>query len=234
MRPACLALLLAAACSTPPWPHVASAASRMEQDVRYLASDEMRGRDNGTPEGALAAEFVAGRMEQIGLSPAGPSGTWYQTIPGRNGDRGRNVIGALRGTTGKWIVIGAHHDGLGERRGAIHNGADDNASGVAVLLEVAARLKLEPQTPGILFCSFDAEEDGLVGSTHFVKSELYPVSSFVAMICLDLVGGSFLPGDEDRIFALGSESSPQLFERVGRERGQSARLQVERVGIYAI
>jgi len=73
-----------------------------------------------------------------------------------------------------------------------------------------------------------------VGSTHFVNSGLYPVDSFVAMICLDLVGGSFLPGDERRIFALGSESSEMLFDWVGRERAEKGPLEIERVGVYAI
>ncbi|HTF57465.1 MAG TPA: M28 family peptidase, partial [Planctomycetota bacterium] len=126
------------------------------------------------------------------------------------------------------------YDHLGVRKGEIYNGADDNASGVAVILEVARRLENEPRHHGLLFCSFDAEEDGLVGSTHFVNSGLYPVTSFAAMICLDLVGGSFLPGDEHRLFALGSESSAQLSDWIGRERGSARSLQVERIGIYAI
>jgi aminopeptidase N len=229
--------ILIASCAAPsasPAQPRESAEARLQRDVRFLASDAMKGRDNGTPEGAAASEYVANQMAQAGLEPGGQDGSWFQTIPGQRGDRGRNVIGALKGTTGRWIVIGAHHDGLGERRGAVHNGADDNASGVAVILEAARRLRLEPPSHGILICSFDAEEDGLVGSTHFVKSGLYPVSSFVAMICLDLVGGTFLPGDENRLFALGSESSGDLFDWIGRERDRKGPLEVERTGIYAI
>ncbi len=207
---------------------------RMELDVRFLASDEMKGRNNATAEGAAAADFVARRMQEAGLKRAGENGTWFQTIPGRRGDRGRNVIGAVPGSSGRWIVIGAHHDGLGVRDGKIHNGADDNASGVAVILEVAHRLRNGTRHHGLLFCSFDAEEDGLVGSSHFVNSGLYPVASFAAMICLDLVGGAFLPGDERRIFALGAESSAPLFDWIGRERDREGPLEVERGGIYAI
>lgn len=230
-------LILATSCAGPsasPTQPLESGEARLQGDVRFLASDAMKGRDNGTPEGAAAAEYIAVQMTQAGLEPGGPDGSWFQTIPGDRRDRGRNVIGALKGTTGRWIVIGAHHDGLGERRGAVHNGADDNASGVAVILEAARRLKLEPPSHGVLVCSFDAEEDGLIGSTHFVKSGLYPVSSLVAMICLDLVGGTFLPGDENRLFALGSESSGDLFDWIGRERDRKGPLEVERTGIYAI
>src|SRR5262245_997891 len=226
-------LLLASCAPIPPRFPGESAIARLERDVRFLASDDMKGRNNGTPEGAAAAEYVAQQMQEAGLKPAGENGTWFQAIPGRNGSRGRNVIGARPGNSGRWIVVGAHHDGLGERKGVIYNGADDNASGVAVILEAARRLE-ESWRHGILFCSFDAEEDGLVGSTHFVKSGLYPVESFVAMICLDLVGASFLPGDEKRIFALGSESSEAIHRKMWFEQHQNDALEVERVGIYAI
>jgi hypothetical protein len=231
----CLPLLLISSCALPATGvPTESSAVRMERDVRFLASDDMRGRDNATPEGAAAAEYVARRMAEAGLRPAGENGTWFQTIPGRRGDRGRNVIGALSGISDRWIVIGAHHDHLGVRKGEIFNGADDNASGVAVILEVARRQENEPRHHGLLFCSFDAEEDGLVGSTHFVNSGLYPIASFAAMICFDLVGGTFLPGDEARFFALGSECSAELFDWIGRARDAARAFQLERIGIYAI
>jgi len=231
-----LPLVLLSSCAAPaPVTPPGSPAEQMRRDVEYLASDAMKGRDNATPEGTAAAEYVARRMAEAGLEPGGERGTWFQVIPGRKGDRGRNVIGARPGKTDEWIVIGAHHDGLGVRKGEIHNGADDNASGVAVILHIASRLHSMPRSQkGILFCSFDAEEDGLVGSTHFVDSGLYPVSSIAAMICFDLIGGSFLPGDEHRFFALGSESSRELFEWIEFVRKSLQGWQMERVGIYAI
>jgi hypothetical protein len=224
-------LVLAASCAAPPprFP-IEGAETRLERDVRTLASDEMKGRNNGTPEGALAAEYVARQMEEAGLKRAGENGTWFQPL---KGGRGRNVIGAFPGNSGRWIVLGAHHDGLGERKGQVHNGADDNASGVAVILEAARRLE-ETVRHGLLVCSFDAEEDGLIGSSHFVASGLYPAESIVAMICLDLVGGAFLPGDENRIFALGSESSAAIHRHMGLERDLNTGLEVERAGIYMI
>jgi hypothetical protein len=233
MKPLPVALVLLASCVVPTRQiPVEAPAIRMERDVRFLASDEMKGRDNTSPEGAAAADYVARRMAEAGLRPGGENGTWFQTITGRRGDRGRNVIGALPGASGRWIVIGAHHDGLGVKRDQVYNGADDNASGVAVILEAARALR--PARHGFLFCSFDAEEDGLIGSSHFVASGLYPAGSFVAMICLDLVGGTFLPGDERRIYALGSESSEMLYDWVGRAREEKGPLEIERVGVYAI
>ena len=226
-RPAFLIVVLTGSCGVPAAIRE-PAAHRLERDVRFLASDEMRGRDNGTPESERAAAYIVERMREAGLKPAGEAGDWFHTF-----SRGRNVIGALEGISDSWIVIGAHYDHLGARNGRVFNGADDNASGVAVLLEIARRLENEPRHHGLLFCAFDAEEDGLVGSTHFVASGLYPVSSFVAMICFDLVGGSFLPGDERRVFAMGAESSAELSERLDRAAPRG-RLEVERLGIYVI
>jgi hypothetical protein len=235
MKPLLPLALLLASCASPRSPApTETAIARLERDVRFLASDDMKGRDNATPEGAAAADYVAKQMEEAGLKPAGENGTWFQAIPGRKGDRGRNVIGAIPGATPEWIVVGAHFDGLGVRGGEIHNGADDNASGVAVLLEAARALRGSSARRGLLFCSFDVEEDGLAGSNHLVKSGLHPISSIAAMICLDLVGGTFLPGDEHRLFAMGSESSGHLFDWMGRERGAGGPLRVERAGIYAI
>src|SRR5687767_10613193 len=99
-----LPALIAGCAALPPRFPLDGAVERLQRDVRYLASDEMKGRDNGTPEGALAAEYVARQMQEAGLEPAGEHGSWFQDVRGR----GRNVIGAMPGTSGRWIVIGAH------------------------------------------------------------------------------------------------------------------------------
>ena len=96
------------------------------------------------------------------------------------------------------VIIGAHHDHIGMghfssmgQADMIHNGADDNASGVAVLLEAAAALKAGfplPNDTNVLFLTFDGEERGLFGSRHFVKSDAFPGDRALAMINLDMVG----------------------------------------------
>jgi membrane-associated protease RseP (regulator of RpoE activity) len=121
--------------------------------------------------------------------------------PHAPGGTGRNVIGLLpgteRGPVEEYVVIGAHIDHLGwggiaslargER--AIHNGADDNASGVAAMLAIAEKLAVgpRPRRP-VVFMAFTGEEIGLLGSAHWVRNPTLPLEGAVAMINLDMVG----------------------------------------------
>lgn len=109
----------------------------------------------------------------------------------------KNVVGMLPGVRqDEFIVIGAHYDHLGRggagsltRQRAIHNGADDNASGTTALLMLASRLAAGP-TPqrSIIFAAFTGEEEGLFGSSQFVKSPPVPLSNVAAMLNFDMVG----------------------------------------------
>jgi hypothetical protein len=105
---------------------------------------------------------------------------------------GRNPV--LRNET---IIVGAHYDHLGlggfgsldaDSSGQVHNGADDNASGAAMLIQLASRLSREPPARTVLFIAFSGEELGLLGSAHYVKHPIYPISGLLAMINLDMVG----------------------------------------------
>ena len=113
----------------------------------------------------------------------------------------KNVVAALPGRgklADEWIVVGAHYDHLGYggrqslTRGdakEIHNGADDNASGTAAVLELAERLaKRPPAQRSVLFIFFSGEENGLLGSEHYVNHPLIPLQQTVAMVNLDMVG----------------------------------------------
>ncbi len=238
-----LALLLGCTATEPPPPWgvvpplgawTVADTKDLERIVRHLASDELKGRNNGTESGVRAAQFVAGEMAAMGLEPAGENGTYFQTVKARGEHPTRNVLGLLRGETDELIVIAAHHDHLGVVKGVIHNGADDNASGVAVVLDVARGFTRGPKLGrSLLVCSFDAEEDGLVGSRYFVTSGLVPKERMKAMLCFDLVGGCFLPGDEKRVFALGSECSRAMHEWVGRPYADTE-LEVRRAGIHLV
>jgi hypothetical protein len=113
--------------------------------------------------------------------------------------RSRNVLGLLPGAAGtrETVVIGAHYDHLGLGQGAsldpspegkVHGGADDNASGVSGLLELARRLAETPRRRHILFAAFGAEEIGTLGSSHFVKDPPAPLTGVVAMLNMDMIG----------------------------------------------
>lgn len=176
--------------------------------VRYLADDALQGRRAGTAGEQCAADFIAGEFSRIGLEPIGENGTFFQSVPLASvlnphapGGTGRNVIGILRGSdtelAKEFVIIGAHHDHLGTGgfgslaagEESIHNGADDNASGVAALLSAAERLRSGPRPArSIVFMTFTGEESGLLGSAHFAGHPTLALTNVVAMLNMDMVG----------------------------------------------
>lgn len=182
-------------------------ARRIRKHVQFLASDAMKGRGTGSPENAKAARYVEKQFRQYGLTPLGTNG-YRQAFTAKirrivvsdSLRPAENVIGFLDNGAPYTIVIGAHYDHLGVgRQGSsldslpqdkIHNGADDNASGVAGLLELARyyaknRVK-EPYN--LLFLAFGAEELGLQGSRYFLNNPTLPLDKMNFMICMDMIG----------------------------------------------
>lgn len=178
-------------------------------DVVYLASEYLKGRESGTPEAFMAAEYISQRMLALGLQPVGDNGSWYQNFDFRyntnphgapsEGEKRtcQNVVGFLDNGAENTIVIGAHYDhlGMGEQNSLepnsnmIHNGADDNASGVAGLLHIAKRLVASnAKSNNYLFVAFSGEELGLFGSKAFVNSPGLSVDKMNYMLNMDMVG----------------------------------------------
>jgi Peptidase family M28/PDZ domain len=179
-------------------------------DIRYLSDDRLQGRMTGSSGADSAAAYLARRFEQVGLQPA--AGGWFQSFtvakeaPVAQSARvgglvGRNVIGLLPGhdpnLRNEAVIVGAHYDHLGlggfgsldpDSTGKVHNGADDNASGAAMLIQIAARLAQAPPARTVLFIAFSGEELGLLGSAYYVKQPVYPLSTTSAMFNLDMVG----------------------------------------------
>jgi len=202
---------------------VAFAVDRMQRDIAVLADTSLAGRGLGTPELDRAARHIAAQMQAAGLQPGGDGGAWLQQwraqVPGFDREIAlANVIGVLPGSdpgrAGESLVIGAHYDHLGRGesaqsaadRGRIHPGADDNASGVAVLLELARVLAGRPQPRSIVFIAFTGEEAGRLGSRHFVENPgRYPLERMIAMVNLDTVGRL----GERPLLALGSGTAEE-------------------------
>jgi len=193
--------------------HPEADAGRIEADVRFLAADEREGRGLGTAGLDQALRMVAERFAAIGLAPAYPERSspedplagYFQRFTPAGFPATANVIGILPGrvtTAPRALVVGAHVDHLGvEAEGAaggepasrdrIHNGADDNASGVAALLEIARLLAAQPARENertVVFAVFSAEEEGLLGSRHFAADPIVPLAETMAMVNLDSVG----------------------------------------------
>ncbi|HEX6250282.1 MAG TPA: M20/M25/M40 family metallo-hydrolase [Gemmatimonadaceae bacterium] len=187
---------------------LAAGLSRPLAHVRFLADDALEGRLAGSPGERCAGDYIADEFRRLGLQPAGDSGTFFQIVPLASvvnphapTGMGRNVVAMLEGSDSELraeaIVVGAHYDHLGwgglgslapDQR-AVHNGADDNASGVAVLLEVARLLASGPRPArSIVFIAFTGEESGLLGSAHHVSSPAVPLERIRAMLNMDMVG----------------------------------------------
>ena len=174
----------------------------MLETVKHLADVKLRGRGIGTPELDTTAASIAKRFEAVGLQPGGDAGgSWYQEwVDPSTKLRMRNVVGILPGRNPdlarESVVIGAHYDHLGiqggskQNEGKVHPGADDNASGVAVLLELASRLPLVANMErSAVFIAFTGEETGRKGSRYYVQNaKQYPAARITGMINLDTVG----------------------------------------------
>ncbi len=235
-----LALLLlrittaAQATSAPSEPIVEVDAAELEKRITFLASDEMKGRETGSPEIARCAEYIAGEFESFGLKPADGK-SWYQPckVAGRDC---RNVLGILPGrdlaAKNQFVVVGAHYDHVGIGRfgslsgeagaGAIHNGADDNASGTATMLELAQAFSKRPSRRPILFIAFTGEELGLLGSKFYCEHPVIPLEKVVAMVNLDMVGRS----TRDYLF-VGGVGTGKGFDRIVTEANRKYNFDIE-------
>ncbi|WP_428152502.1 M20/M25/M40 family metallo-hydrolase [Brevundimonas sp.] len=163
-------------------------------DVRILSADDMEGRDTGAPGGERARAYIVSRLEALGVTapPMGrlqPFEAQGRTREGPKTFHGVNILGLIEGTRvpDRYIVVTAHYDHVGVNGGQIYNGADDNASGVATMLEIAARLQAAKPEHSVIFVGFDGEERGLLGAKHFVQAPPVPLSSIAMNLNFDMI-----------------------------------------------
>jgi hypothetical protein len=185
---------------------------RIKKDVEFLASDKLKGRGTSTKGEKKAAKYIAKEFEKTGLTPKGTSG-YYQsftfkintnphdtTTSNLKERSGKNVVGYLDNGAEYTIVIGAHYDHLGlghdhnsreaNPEGKIHNGADDNASGTAGVLELARYYTSNGRKEAFnfLFICFSGEELGLMGSKRFCETPTIDLAKVNYMINMDMIG----------------------------------------------
>lgn len=211
---------------------------QIKVDVVYLSSDLLLGRETGTEGESRAAEYVADRFEHIGLKPAGTEGYFqpftFEERPNPHAAdpikeprtvNGKNVVGYLDRGSNQTIVIGAHYDHLGfghtgslyTGEPSIHNGADDNASGVSALLYLAATLKEDAALKeNVLFIAFSGEEYGLFGSKHFVANPTIDLDKVNYMMNMDMVGRL---NDQHVLVVNGAGTSPVWKDLLEQEKG---------------
>jgi len=185
----------------------------LREHTAELSSIDFQGRGIGTEGIDLAAQYIAGQFRTAGLQTINGtySQEWNQSVAGKGNVKMANIVGMLpgmnRSLSGEPVIIGAHYDHLGidAQSGRHYPGADDNAAGIAALIEVATQLAraFTPQRP-IIFVAFSGEESGLLGSKYFVDNPPagFQSSDFYAMINLDAVGR--LDGRDLQVFATDS------------------------------
>ena len=225
--------------------------NRIKEDVAFLASDALEGRQTGTEGEKKAAKYISERFAELGLLEKGTS-KYLQPFTFKpktnphdevkfdvNGDgtiTGNNVIGFVDNKAENTIIIGAHYDHLGfggegslyrDSIKAIHNGADDNASGIAILLNLAARLKEKNTNNNYLFMAFSGEEMGLLGSNYFVKNPTINTKKVSYMINMDMVGRM----KKDSTLAVYGTGTSPIFKQVLKSHNDNFKLVQQESGV---
>ena len=201
--------------------------NKLKYDVKNLSDDKYEGREAGKNGEKEAAKYIESRFKEIGLHPKGTE-EYIQpfnfknnsnphsraTIAEDNSDGliSSNVIGYIDNKSETTVVFGAHYDHLGFGNSSslssekeIHNGADDNASGVAIILDLASKLINIDSSNNYLFIAFGAEELGLLGSNYFNKYPTVDIESINYMFNFDMVGRL---NDQNNLAIYGTGTSP--------------------------
>ncbi|MFC3196212.1 M20/M25/M40 family metallo-hydrolase [Parapedobacter deserti] len=180
-------------------------------DIRTLSSAAFAGRKPGTEGHQKAIDYITARFQALSLK------SFHERYIDRfaitDSLKGHNIIGCIPGKRKEAIVISGHYDHLGERDGQIYYGADDNASGVAALLALAAYFSEHRPNHTLIFAAFDAEEMGLRGARAFVHAPPIPLEHIVLNVNLDMVSRS----DRNELYACGTYHYPFLIPFVSYE-----------------
>lgn len=184
--------------------------ARLLDDLFRLAHDSMGGRAAMTPENAKTRAFLTAELQRYGVEPVDGRYEHPFVSPRRNRPdsvRGANILGMVRGSVDpdRAIVVTAHFDHVGTRNGVIYNGADDNASGTAALLQLAAHFQQHRPRHTLIFAFLDAEEMGLLGARAFVSAPPLPLEQIIANVNMDMVSRS-----DSVLWAVGATPWPQM------------------------
>ena len=212
-RPSSRPSLLATTRAAGPPPKAEPELTRLRKHIETLASPEYGGRRGEVS--AKSRAYLIERFKALGLKPLF-DGSFSQEIPDREPGRvmGTNVGATLDGADPKladeWVIVAAHFDHLGVRDGVLFPGADDNASAVAMMLEVARCLVSDPEKPrrSVMFVGFDLEERGLFGSRYFAEHPPVPLEKVALFVTADMIGRSLAGVGTDFVFVMGTERWP--------------------------
>jgi hypothetical protein len=195
---------------------------KLKTHLFVIASDEMQGRDTGSEGQKKAGRYLIEQYQKMGISFPPTADGFYQPIPSKAMKTAwsptlpdsENIWAFIEGGEKKdeVLILSAHYDHIGMRNGEIFNGADDNASGTAALLEIAQAFitaKNAGHTPmrSILFLHVTAEEYGLHGSRYYTDHPIFSISNTVANINIDMIGrrGFGKEDNDNYVYVIGSD-----------------------------
>lgn len=206
-----VALIALSSCATTKKETAFNAEGKLLKDIETLSSDEFEGRRTGTKGAELARNYILNRFNEIGLQKLDGKSSFIEdfSFTRRNSTspiEGKNIVGMIKGSTNKAIVITAHYDHIGINNNEIFNGADDNASGVGALLHIASYYAKNKPKHTLVFVAFDAEEMGLQGAHAFVKAPTIPLEDIRMNINMDMISNN----DKGEIYAVGTFKYPEL------------------------
>lgn len=196
-------------------------ADDLKKNLYVIASDEMEGRDTGSPGQKKAGEYMVNYYKNLGISYPKALGSYYQKVPsdfmkkrgGGNLPDSENILAFIEGTEkpDEIVVVSAHYDHVGSNNGVVYNGADDDGSGTVAVMEIAKAFQSAKKAGNgpkrsILFLHVTGEEHGLFGSEYYTDNPVFPLANTVVNLNIDMIGRDD-PENRGRqyVYVIGSE-----------------------------
>ena len=205
-------------------------AENLKRDLYIIASDEMQGRDTGSPGQKKAGEYMISQYKKNGIGHPPSMSSYYQKVPSEYMSKRKkindseNILAYIEGSEkpNEIIVVSAHYDHVGMNNGQIYNGADDDGSGTVGVMAIAEafhKAKKAGHGPkrSILFLHVTGEEKGLFGSSYYSDNPIFPLANTVADLNIDMIGrvDPLHKDNPNFVYVVGSEMlSSQLKEAV--------------------
>ena len=192
----------------------------LKKNLFVIASNEMQGRDTGSPGQKKAGEYIVNFYKNLGIQHPSSMDSYYQRVPaefmtGRSGKLpdSENILAYIPGSEkpDELIVISAHYDHVGTRNGVIYPGADDDGSGTVAVMEIAEAFQAAKKAGhgpkrSILFLHVTGEEHGLFGSDYYSQHPIFPLENTVADLNIDMIGRDDPENrGKDYVYVIGSE-----------------------------
>ncbi|KFF23549.1 M28 family metallopeptidase [Chryseobacterium vrystaatense] len=196
-------------------------ADELKKNLYVIASDEMEGRDTGSPGQKKAGEYMINYYKSLGITPPKALGSYYQKVPaefmkkrgGGNLPDSENILAFIEGSEKpeEIVVVSAHYDHVGTKNGVVYNGADDDGSGTVAVMQIAKAFQ-EAKKAGngpkrsILFLHVTGEEHGLFGSEYYVNNPVFPLANTVVDLNIDMIGRDDAENrGKQYVYVIGSE-----------------------------